>query len=871
MRRRQTRSTAVFRYLATILLAIATVATGASTTHAASALALCGNAGSAPAIKHVVVMYLENESYDQVMGSASAPYMNNTLTSRCGVATEMYAATHTSAANYLAATAGQYPAKSPPGCGSVATCSSSAPSLFSQSAAAGVGWRNFVEGATSKCEQTTITGITKIGHDPWLFYPNVDCADDVVPVGSLTTPDSGAFWSALDANSLPGFTWLSPTQDHVGEGGSPLRTQDTFLSQFLPKFVASASYQAGTTALIITDDEGSGADSTTGENCTNQTADLAGKQESCHVPLWVVYPYNHGGNVATFLDAYSITKGVEDLLGLSHLAHAADAGTNSLAGHFGLSTPNQDSTVPSSLCGSMAGQTPHISKVLWIVMENRSYGTTTNQIPGDPSASYIDKSLLSQCGSTSDYHAVTHPSYPNYLAMTSGSTQGATGDSLGYYAAPSIFSEADPNWRSYEEYMPANCDHTPQTGTEPPSQYYLGRHNPAASYSAMPIGAPSAGDCGTHDVPLGTTTSGPLVAAVTGGTLPGFSFVTPGPCDDMHELPPSDASCPDLVAGGDAWLAKWIPILTGGPDYRNGNLLIDVTWDEGRGGSNGESCTSSSATDCVVPNIVISPYTTHVVSGAHFSHYSLLKTAEELLRLPLLGHAADADTADLCGPFGICSTSVSSPAPPLSPIAFSGASGTTVDSASPSVTIPTTADAGDELLLTASAVGTAPIATPAGWTPVGTVRNPVMTTMVWSKVASTTDPGSTVSVQFPATIKGSLQVVAYSGVSPTVAPGLAGAGAHQTESAVATPSVGMAAAGDVVVSYWAVKSSDVTAWAGSPAATVRSSEIGTGGGRISTLLADSAPSSSAGSSGGLTATANDLFTAETTLSVVLTP
>jgi hypothetical protein len=55
------------------------------------------------------------------------------------------------------------------------------------------------------------------------------------------------------------------------------------------------------------------------------------------VPLWVVYPYNPGAKVTTFLDPYSITKGVEDLFGMSYLAHAADAGTNSLAGHFGVS------------------------------------------------------------------------------------------------------------------------------------------------------------------------------------------------------------------------------------------------------------------------------------------------------------------------------------------------------------------------------------------------------------------------------------------------------------------------------------------------------------------------------------------------------
>jgi phosphatidylinositol-3-phosphatase len=305
------------------------------------------------------------------------------------------------------------------------------------------------------------------------------------------------------------------------------------------------------------------------------------------------------------------------------------------------------------LCGSMAGATPHITKVLWIFMENRSYGTGASQIPGDKSASYIDGTLLPQCGSTSDYHGVTHPSYPNYLAATSGSTQGATSDHLGFYAVPSIFSQVNPSWRSYEEFMPVGCDHTAMTGSAA-TGYYVGRHNPADSYSSLPVGAPTAGDCPKFDEPLGTTTSGALQQDVANGTLPEFSFVTPGLCDDMHNFSAGVSGCPNDVKGGDSWLAKWIPILTSGPDYASGNLMIDIAWDEGSGGTDGANCLTSAASNCIVPNIVISPYTRHVVSGTDFSHYSLLKTTEDLLGLPFLGHAADAATGNMCAPFGLC-------------------------------------------------------------------------------------------------------------------------------------------------------------------------------------------------------------------------
>ena len=117
-----------------------------------------------------------------------------------------------------------------------------------------------------------------------------------------------------------------------------------------------------------------------------------------------------------------------------------------------------------------------------------------------------------------------------------------------------------------------------------------------------------------------------------------------------------DTSCPDPIAGGDNWLSTWIPILTSGPDYTSGNLLIDVVWDEGRGGDDGRglhrprrpptaSCPTSSSRRTRRQSC----------RATNFSHYSLLKTTEELLGLPLLGMPADPSTNDMCGlRFGIC-------------------------------------------------------------------------------------------------------------------------------------------------------------------------------------------------------------------------
>lgn len=601
------------------------------------------------------------------------------------------------------------------------------------------------------------------------------------------------------------------------------------------------------------------------------------------------------------------------------------------------------------LCGPMAGVTPHITKVMWIFMENHSYGTGANQIPGSKSASYIDGTLLPQCGSTSDYHGVTHPSYPNYLAATSGSTQGADSDHLAFYTGPSIFSQVDPSWHGYDEFMPTACDHVGMTGSAT-TGYYVGRHNPADSYSSLPVGAPTAGDCPKLDLPMGTTTSGALEQDATAGTLPEFSFVTPGLCDDMHNFPAGVSGCPDLIKGGDNWLAKWIPILTSGPDYTSGNLMIDIAWDEGGGGTDGTDCTTASTPDCIVPNIVISPYTTHVVSGTDFSHYSLLKTTEDLLGLPLLGHAADAATNDMCAPFGLCQSGQGPPptasftssctglactfdasgssAPgstitsyawtfgdggtgsgataahayaagatyPVTltvtnaqgltgastqqvtvgggttgPISFVASAGIAGAAATEKVTVPAAVTAGDGLLLAATGVGTTALTGPAGWSLVGTESNSVMTTSFWSQVATAGEAGQPVTVGFPGNGKGTIQLLAYAGISTTAPVAtFAAAGAHKTETTAATPAVTIPASGDWLVSYWTVKSSDVTSWTAPAGAVTRSTAFGTGGGQVSSLAADGGGPATAGPAGGLAASAQS-FSADTTWSIVLAP
>ena len=265
-----------------------------------------------------------------------------------------------------------------------------------------------------------------------------------------------------------------------------------------------------------------------------------------------------------------------------------------------------------------------------------------------------------------------------------------------------------------------------------------------------------------------------------------------------------------------------------------GSSITDYAWSFGDGG------TDSTAT------------TDHTYGAANTYSVTLTVTNADGL--------TDSDTQQV---------TATNPPPPS--INFVAATGVTKNATSESVTVPSTVAAGDALILVASGVTTSTLPTPAGWTLVMTQPNPVMTTSIWSRVATPADANSTVTVNYPAQVKGSLQLSAYSGTSttnPVVA--VTGAATHVTASTATTPAITMPGVGDWRLSYWTVKSSAITSVT-SGAATARNLAVGTGGGQLTSLLADSAGAVLPGPAGGLAAGADQPFSASTTLSVALAP
>ena len=261
------------------------------------------------------------------------------------------------------------------------------------------------------------------------------------------------------------------------------------------------------------------------------------------------------------------------------------------------------------ICGMRPAGSVRVTHVIWIVMENRSY----NQVMP---ASYIS-SLAAQCAVDTNYHNISHPSLPNYIAMTSGRAGSALPStdcpSFCTVKGPSIFSQTS-SWGVFAESMPGNC-------VRHDARPYVAHHTAAPYYAGLST-------CATHDVPL---------TALNLARLPAFSLIVPNISHDMHENSSS-------VAAGDSWLRTHLGAILSSPVYQSGSTVVFVTWDEGGTPRSTNNCaTNTSDPGCHVALLVMSPFVTPGTrSAALANHYSLLRVTEKLLGLPYLGQAGAA-------------------------------------------------------------------------------------------------------------------------------------------------------------------------------------------------------------------------------------
>ncbi|HVC09398.1 MAG TPA: alkaline phosphatase family protein [Elusimicrobiota bacterium] len=204
-----------------------------------------------------------------------------------------------------------------------------------------------------------------------------------------------------------------------------------------------------------------------------------------------------------------------------------------------------------------------------------------------------------------NYYAVTHPSLPNYVALIAGGTRGVFSDADA--SAPGrnlgdLLEAAGKSWKVYAEGYPGGCDLKSRAGP------YARKHVPFLNFADVQKN-PAA--C-ARVVPASQ-----LAKDIRLGHLPDYSLYIPDLNDDGHD---TDAA---YAAG---WFAGRFKPLLKNPKFMKGTLLV-LTFDEdSQGRDDGGKGLNHNRVYTVLYGGMIRP---GAVSAGHYTHYSLLRLAED--------------------------------------------------------------------------------------------------------------------------------------------------------------------------------------------------------------------------------------------------
>ena len=260
------------------------------------------------------------------------------------------------------------------------------------------------------------------------------------------------------------------------------------------------------------------------------------------------------------------------------------------------------------------------SHVAVVVMENEE----GDEVLGSRSAPYVN-ALARRYGVASSSYAITHPSLPNYLALTSGTTAGVGSDCTSCHVGVTNIVDqleaAGISWKAYLEDVPGRCFTGAGAGG------YAKKHNPFIYYDDV---ARSPKRCAR------LVGFGALGSDLRHGRLPTFVWITPNLCDDGHDC---------SLTTADRFLARTLPALLRqlGP---HGFLVL--TWDEG---TSDNGCCGVAAGGRVATIVAGPDVRRGARQSAPVDHYGVLATIEQALGLPPLVGAARPRSGRLNGLF----------------------------------------------------------------------------------------------------------------------------------------------------------------------------------------------------------------------------
>jgi phospholipase C len=279
---------------------------------------------------------------------------------------------------------------------------------------------------------------------------------------------------------------------------------------------------------------------------------------------------------------------------------------------------------------STNNQGKNINTVFVIPMENHNWTGAIPSIKGDPSAPYINGTIVPMSSYANNYFNPPHihPSLPNYLWLEAGTNFGILDDKSPlvhhqntHEHLVALLQANNISWKVYDE----RAD-----GKVCPLRNW---HTPFVFFDDVTNGNdPNSPNCIQHVRPLQE-----LAGDLAAGTVARYNFIVPDLCHAMHTL----CGGPNKVAQGDQWLSTVVPPILNSSAYKNNGVLI-ILWDEAGTG------------DGPIPFFVLSPLAkgNGYSNMIYYDHGSTLRTLEEIFGVtPLLGDAANQqDLRDLFMP-----------------------------------------------------------------------------------------------------------------------------------------------------------------------------------------------------------------------------
>jgi len=272
-----------------------------------------------PSIKTVFLIMMENKNWSSILGSPSAPYINDTLLPMASYTNQYYTPPHNhpSLPNYLWLEAGTnfgITKDGDPGLDHQSTTNH----LTTLLSNAGYSWKVYAEGITGKTCPIKATGLYVPRHNPTVYFDDITgnnnlkwtyCIEHERPFTELATD--------LENNTVANYNFIVPNlcddmhNSKCGKQGE-VTNGDTWLSQNVPHILNSQAYQSGGALFIGWDEGNNDSDGPIGMIVLSPFAKGHGYSNSIY--------YTHSSTLLTIEEIFGLTPLLGDAANATDLS-----------------------------------------------------------------------------------------------------------------------------------------------------------------------------------------------------------------------------------------------------------------------------------------------------------------------------------------------------------------------------------------------------------------------------------------------------------------------------------------------------------------------------------------------------------------------